>query len=73
MDIFDILTFSVLIIVSVNTVPCEAVTLDKKVDRLSNRLSLLDSKVSLDLISLRQDLEEVKKIATDASNDGVRI
>ena len=73
MDVFDFLAFSVLIIVSINTVPREAVTLDKKVDRLSNRLSLLDSKVSLDLISLRQDLEEVKKIAIDASNDGVRI
>ena len=73
MDVFDFLAFSVLIIVSINTVPCEAVTLDKKVDILSNRLSLLDSKVSLDLISLRQDLEEVKKIAIDASNDGVRI
>lgn len=70
MAVQDLLTFSVLMIFSLKLLPCGAETLETKVDRLSDRLSLLDSKVSLDFISLRQDLGDVKKLVTDASKDG---
>ena len=40
---------------------CTAETLESKVDRLSNTLSLLDSKLSLDIIGLRQDIVDLRK------------
>ena len=45
-------------------------SLETKVDRLSDRLTLLDSKVSLDLISLRQDLQEVRSLASTSAQGG---
>ena len=50
---------------------CESVSLEIKVDQLSDRLSLLDSKISLDLVSLRQDLQEVGRSISDITSDRV--
>ena len=49
---------------------CQSESLETKVDRLSDRLNLLDSKVSLDLVALRQDLEEVRQLVATSDKGG---
>ena len=49
---------------------CQSESLKTKVDRLSDRLNLLDSKVALDFIALRQDLEEVRQLASTSVKGG---
>ena len=50
---------------------CRTETLDSKVDRLSNILSLLDSKLSLDIIGLRQDIVDLRKSVAEITQNNV--
>ena len=60
-----------IIFASLKILQCESVSLEIKVDQLSDRLSLLDSKISLDLVSLRQDLQDVGRSISDITSDRV--
>ena len=50
---------------------CRTETLDSKVDRLANILSLLDSKLSLDIIGLRQDIVDLRKSVAEITQNNV--